>query len=58
VQLCQHFWKFPQLKRQKGKFLGIFGKIVFKKGVKRQKSKRKVRIVRGREQKEFYFYSL
>jgi hypothetical protein len=55
VQLCQHFWKFPQLKRQKGKFLGIFGKIVFKKGVKRQKSKRKVRIVRGREQKEFYF---
>ena len=23
VQLCQHFWKFPQLKKQNGKALVI-----------------------------------
>jgi hypothetical protein len=45
------FLEISPAQKAKREVLGIFGKIVFKKGVKREKSKRKVRIVRGREQK-------
>jgi hypothetical protein len=52
------FLEISPTQKAKREVLGIFGKIVFKKGVKRKKSKR---IVRGREKKErreFHFYSL
>jgi hypothetical protein len=37
VKLCQHFWKFPQLKRQKGKSLVPLEKLFLKRGEKEEK---------------------
>jgi hypothetical protein len=50
VQHWNIVWKVPQLKRQKGKSLVVFGKHL----EKRQKRKRKGRIVRGRKTKGRY----